>query len=244
MLAVCKTQTTSLMTSLANKNDSKLAFIESELDLRKCLKGTLVSKLVKQNKSVSMKVVLYLLTRLNDQFNMNLKFNDSQLTTLSFDILSVFQNETLEDLVMFLKLGRLGKLGGKLHRLDSHVILNEWLPIYLEMKLDTKDMVLKEQKEKFAIDLKSKVNWSEDSKKNLSNILSQFDDKPKQKDVRTKDYLDNSEDMILKFIEDIKDMDLDQLKKLKKFYKARRGQEIYKKCYELIKVEIKLINKE
>lgn len=230
-----------MITSLANNDDSNLALIESELDFRKCLKGTLISKLVKQNKVASMKVVLYLLTRLNDQFNMNLKFNDSQLTTLSFDILSVFQNETLEDLVMFLKLGRLGKLGGKLHRLDSHVILNEWLPIYLEMKLDTKDMVLKEQKEKFAIDLKSKVNWSEESKRNLSKILSQFEDKTKKLDENKERYLNNSDDFLLLFKKDIKDMSLDELKKLKKFYKARRGQELYKKCYELIKEKIEKI---
>lgn len=232
-MSVCKNQTTALINSLANNNDTKLAFIESEMTFLNTYNGTLISKLSKENKGVTMKVIMYLLERLNDQFNMNLKLNRVQLVTISFDLLNKLKNETLEDVVLLFRMARLGELGGKLHRLDSHVIFNEWIPIYMEMKSIKREDLIREKREKNKIDLNSKESWSKESKEKINSLINSFTKKDETKKIKRAD-MSNNDSFIESMKVDLISMNLEELNNFKKHCEHRS----YKNYANIIQEEL------
>lgn len=224
------------MNSLTLNNDGKLALIESEMTFIDTYKGTLISKLCKENKGVTMKVVSYLLERLNDQFNMNLKLNRVQLVTASFDLLHKFKGETLEDIVLFFKMARLGELGNKMHRLDSHVIFNEWFPEYMNLKSINREDLINRRKESSKIDLNSKQQWSNENKEKLDEIIKSFEENKKDfrdfEKTTDKRYLNNSQDFVEKLKIDVKKMNLKELNEFKEYCSNRRFYESYQEVIE------------
>tara|TARA_R110000851_G_scaffold3479_2_gene14242 strand:- start:666 stop:1343 length:678 start_codon:yes stop_codon:yes gene_type:complete len=215
------------MSSLDSNNLGQLALIESDLTFIDVYKGTLLLNLTKENKGVTMKVVYYLLERLNDNFNMNLKLNKMQLTTISFDLLHKFSNETMEDVVLFFRMARLGDLGSKLHRLDSHVIFNEWFPVYMMLKSQNREDLLKDRKASNNMDLMSKEQWSLENKEKLSKILSTFNVEKKNLKIN-KDYLDNSDSFIESLRIDLKNMSLKELNEFEGHCGKRSELTIYR----------------
>lgn len=209
------------MSSLAHNNDGQLALIESNIGFLDVYKGTLMSKLVNENKGVTMKVIAYLLERLNDQFNMNLKINRPQLITIAFDLMHKFKGETIEDVVLFFRMARQGELGSKLHRLDSHVIFNEWFPVYMDLKSMNREDVLKDRKENSNIDLMSKEKWTDKNKENLTKILDTF--KKEKTNLKIKrDDLSDTDSFMDSLKIDVQNMDLKELNDFKEHCDHRR----------------------
>lgn len=173
------------MIILVNENENDLAMFESNLSVVSAMDGTMIRLLDRQNKKLIIKMLVYLISRMNDNYNMNNKLNDNQIILLSIDLLDVFSYETIEDVVMMFKLARRGQLGTKIYRLDSQIIFQEWVPTYLELKAVEREKQHLEVKEKNKIDFNSKSNWNDESKKNLRKLINKISIKkePKKNNV-------------------------------------------------------------
>lgn len=142
--------TTSELILLINKHDEiSLAEYENKMCLEKALEGTTLKKLAKvlDNKNLT-KIIVFFIKRLSANFNVGKKFTDDQAVVLAFDLLDVFGHETLEDLLLMFKMARSGKIGdGKDFKLDSQVIFHKWVPEYLELKAEARELkYIKEKK--------------------------------------------------------------------------------------------------
>jgi len=131
--------TTKLIKCLVNANPGQsnidLVIFEKDLTLQKAMTGSTLFSLEKQTETKNIiKTLVYLITKAKDSFNVKSTLNENQILTLSVDLLEMYKYETIEDIVMMLKMARQGKIGSKLYYLDSTIILNEWMPEYLELK--------------------------------------------------------------------------------------------------------------
>ncbi len=156
-----------LITSLNSKEVTDIALQESELTLRRASEGTLIKALVKEDKKETFKLIFSLIERMQQSFSFNNKMSDAQITTCAFDLMELMAYESLEDIVLLFKMARQGQLGGKIFRVDSHIITQEWLPVYMDLKAEELEM---QQKEKKTIDLMSKEEWSEESQQKLEEL--------------------------------------------------------------------------
>lgn len=151
--------------------------------------------LAKENKKETFKIVFSLIERMQQSFSFNNKMSDAQITTCAFDLMELMAYETLEDIVLLFKMARQGQLGGRIFRIDSHVITQEWYPNYMELRVEE---VEKKQTEKKTIDLMSKQEWSEESQQKLEELKKKlhYDRMERKKNSRgstTVSPLNNSE---------------------------------------------------
>lgn len=102
-----------------------------------------------ENGSIGYSVVNVLVKRFLDSFGFSSKLNESQVEVLTVDILETFAYESLEDIILFLKMIRQGKFGTTNRGVDSNLILGEWLPKYLDLKADLREQnLIKENNER------------------------------------------------------------------------------------------------
>lgn len=95
---------------------------------------------------IGFSVVNVLVTRFIDSFGFSTKLNPVQIETLTIDILESFQYESLEDIIIFLKMARTGKFGSTGRGVDSNLILGDWFPKYLDQKAKIREeLYLKEK---------------------------------------------------------------------------------------------------
>ena len=88
---------------------------------------------------IGFSVVNVLVTRFIDSFGFSTKLNPTQIETLTVDILENFQYESLEDIIIFLKMARTGKFGSTGRGVDSNLILGDWFPKYLDQKAQIRE---------------------------------------------------------------------------------------------------------
>lgn len=133
---------------MANNNQIKLLTIEKSLDLNKAANGTSLKKLSKNiDERNVVQTITYLILRLSEQFNVGKKFTPEQASILAFDIVEIYQYETIEDILLMLKYVRIGKIGdGKDFKLDAQTILKKWMPQYLELKSEQREKELQAKK--------------------------------------------------------------------------------------------------
>ena len=118
------------------ENDIEITMFEKNLTVADAMnKGVMIRSFLKTagEKNI-VKCLSYLIMRASAFFNVGSNFSVSQANVMAMDLLEVFEYETMEDVMMMFKLGRQGKIGGKIFRLDSNVVFNEWVPDYLELK--------------------------------------------------------------------------------------------------------------
>lgn len=123
---------------MASDNPTELAVFEKSLTLTDGIDGIKLSKLERTVGEVqSAAVIIYLLERFNDNFNVARSLTQAQATTIAYDIIEKYPNETLEDVVLMLKMVRQGVIGdGKDYKLDGQNILgkDKWMDQYLDRK--------------------------------------------------------------------------------------------------------------
>lgn len=133
--------TQKLINILIEKNEGKLVYFENELSISTAIEGTSLrklSKLIDQKNTI--KAIVFLTTRLSDNFNVGKKFTEEQAIVMAFDLMEVFGYETLEDVVLMFKYARQGKIGdGKDFKLDSQTVFHKWIPDYLNLKAEFRE---------------------------------------------------------------------------------------------------------
>lgn len=121
-------------------DNSQLAVIELNLSINQVLEYPNVRSVFKGEASIiGFSVVRVLTQRFLSSFGFSTKLEDSQLDVLTFDILENFENESLQDIILFFKLARSGKLGVTKKGVDSNLIIGEWFPKYLEFKSEERE---------------------------------------------------------------------------------------------------------
>jgi len=130
---------------------------------------------------IGFSVVNVLVTRFIDSFGFSTKLNSTQIETLTVDILENFQYETLEDIIIFLKMARTGKFGSTGRGVDSNLILGDWFPKYLDKKAEIREQNYQVEKTEFisnnsAVDLYYKnIQKKKEQKKIFDNMISEID---------------------------------------------------------------------
>lgn len=141
--------TTSELISLIAANDlPSLALYERQMTLQKAIEGTTLHKLSKTiNDENLVVIIVYLIDRVSENFNVGKKFTEGQSFIMALDLLDVFKHENLEDILLMFRMARTGKIGdGKDYKLDSQTVFHKWIPQYLEMKIDQREQMHSREK--------------------------------------------------------------------------------------------------
>jgi len=130
-----------LIKSLANNDTHELIEIESELTIKRAMDSILIKNLnYIIGKKNTVKAISFLLLRLAENFNVGKKLTDTQSATLAMDLFEIFRYESLEDVMLMLKMVRQGKIGdGKDFKLDGQTVLHKWVPEYLNLKAELRE---------------------------------------------------------------------------------------------------------
>lgn len=124
-----------------------IATIEMNLTINQTLDKALIKSVFRQEAGqIGFSVVNVLVTRFIDSFGFSTKLNSTQIETLTVDILENFQYETLEDIIIFLKMARTGKFGSTGRGVDSNLILGDWFPKYLDQKAQVREEIYQKEK--------------------------------------------------------------------------------------------------
>ena len=124
------------------------------------IKDTLTKPLIKdvfkgELGAVSFAVVEYLCTRFIESFAFSTKLGPEQIQMLTVDTLEAFGYESLEDIILFLKMARSGKFGNTKRSVDSNLVYGEWFPMYMDLKARKREEIQQEKKSKEKEDLVS-----------------------------------------------------------------------------------------
>jgi hypothetical protein len=159
-----------------------IAPVEMQLTIQQTFDKALIKSVFKgEAGQIGFSVVNVLVTRFIDSFGFSTKLNPTQIETLTVDILENFQYETLEDIIIFLKMARTGKFGSTGRGVDSNLILGDWFPKYLDKKAEIREQNYQVEKTEFinnnsAVDLYYKnIQKKKEQKKIFDNMISDID---------------------------------------------------------------------
>lgn len=136
---------------MEKKNREDLISIEYSLNIDTALKtqmqGATIQRLSKKigvNNVVG--YISFLLIRAQDFLNVKSKMNNEQVLILSYDVLESFKGDTIEDIVLMLKMARKGFFDKTYHKIDSETLFNNWIPGYREFKYSNLEQMKKKEK--------------------------------------------------------------------------------------------------
>ena len=159
-----------------------IAPVEMQLTIQQTFDKALIKSVFKgEAGQIGFSVVNVLVTCFIDSFGFSTKLNPTQIETLTVDILENFQYETLEDIIIFLKMARTGKFGSTGRGVDSNLILGDWFPKYLDKKAEIREQNYQVKKTEFisnnsAVDLYYKnIKNKKEQKKIFDNMISDID---------------------------------------------------------------------
>lgn len=127
---------------------ASLAQLEMELTLPDTFTRPQIRSVFKgEHGSLGFSVVKVLVTRFVHSFAFSTKLSEDQLEMLTVDTLENFAYESLEDIILFFKMARAGKLGSTKRGVDANLIFGEWFPLYLEKKAALREEAYHQQKQ-------------------------------------------------------------------------------------------------
>lgn len=126
-----------------------VSIAKQELSLRveDTLSKPILRSVFKNDGDAGFVFVTALVKRFVDGFGFSTKLSEVQVETITVDALEHFSYETIEDLILFFKMARTGKLGVTNRGVDSNLIFGEWLPKYLEIKSIAREKINRESRE-------------------------------------------------------------------------------------------------
>ena len=114
---------------------AQLAQMEMSLKIEDTLDQPTTKKVFSgENSQIGYGVINILVKRFIDSFGFSTKLSDTQIEVLTVDTIEKFKYESLDDVILFFKMGRQGLLGTTKRGVDSNLIFGEWFPMYLEKK--------------------------------------------------------------------------------------------------------------
>lgn len=161
-----------------------VASAEMSLTISETLNKPVLRALFKDNKEICFNVVNTLVKRFVDSFGFSTKLNGVQVDTISVDMIENFGYESLEDIILFLKMARGGKFGTTSRGLDSNLIFGEWFPRYMEVKALEREKQYERKKDSE----KSRQNDLRDVAVTYSKYIGKTQEQKKKQKV--KDYIE------------------------------------------------------
>lgn len=123
---------------MAADDQVAMLMFEKKLTLSDCIGGLKLSTMERKvGDFETTSAVCYLLNRFSANFNVGKTLTAQQSAMIAADIIEKYPYETLEDIVLMLKMARQGVIGdGKDYKLDGQNILGKgkWMDQYLELK--------------------------------------------------------------------------------------------------------------
>ena len=116
-----------------------LVNLEMSLTIPKTLSKPLVRTVFKEKNDLAFTFVGAIVKRFVDSFGFSTKMTPTQVEILTVDTLENFGYESVEDIILFFKMARSGKLGSTNRGVDSNLIFGEWFPKYMELKVEARE---------------------------------------------------------------------------------------------------------
>lgn len=149
------------------KNELSVSKLELSLTVKDTFQKPLVRSVFKgDNGAIGFTFVNAMAKRFVDSFGFSTKLSPGQIEMLTVDTLENFNYESIEDIILFFKMARSGKLGATGRGVDSNLIFGEWFPKYMELKAEERERMYEKEKNERA----SKTVTIEDVKKTYSEI--------------------------------------------------------------------------
>lgn len=119
---------------------AQLAQVEMSLSISDVLSKPNIRSAYKGNDTLAFSVVNVLVNRFLGSFAFTTKLDNVQIESLTVDTLEYFSYESLEDIILFFKMARSGKLGTAKRAPDASLIFGEWFPSYMEHKAQEREL--------------------------------------------------------------------------------------------------------
>lgn len=131
-----------LIKCLAHNKPNELLVYEDALTITDSINGTALTKVERAlTKPNLTKIISYLVLRTASNFNVGKNITPEQAGMIAYDMVDKYKWETLEDIVLMFKYARQGKIGdGKNYNLDQQTILHSWMPQFLELKAEQREI--------------------------------------------------------------------------------------------------------
>lgn len=126
---------------------SGLSVLEMSLSMKETIESPNIKSVFKgENATYAYGVARILVGRFMDSFGFSTKLSDSQIDTITVDTLENFSYDTLEDMIIFFKMARQGKLGAISRGVDSNLIFSTLFPVYLDKKAEIREQFYQKEK--------------------------------------------------------------------------------------------------
>lgn len=140
----------------------KIRAIEKDLTPATTLNADCLKIAYKEDPKTTLNLVSAIINRFAGQMNTYKPMTSAQVITLACDLIELFGNESLEDIILLFKNARQGKYGFR-SRFDSSVVM-EWIPQYLEQKALAREESKKREEAKRELAMKT-IPMNEETKK-------------------------------------------------------------------------------
>lgn len=196
--------------------------IETGITIQTTLNGEIIKKLctTQEKKRETVKFITRIIERYTQQLNTYKDSTNVQNAMLAMDLIELFENETIEDIILMFKKARQGQYGFRA-RFDSTVVM-EWIPKYLEEKAKAREH--KKENEKAQRDLEEIRNPMSDKTKKMLRAFIQRSAAHKAQGKRYKQQAPPIDSIayFLKIDARPPQMSIEQWEKLKQDYKQTK----------------------
>jgi hypothetical protein len=125
-----------------------IGLLEMNLQLEKTFDKPLMKTVFKNEDAatIAFGVVQVLIKRFLESFGFSTKPSQVLIDMMAVDALTKFEYETLDDIIIFLKMCRQGDLGTTMKGIDSNLVFGEWFPKYMDLKAQKREEIYTKQK--------------------------------------------------------------------------------------------------
>lgn len=120
---------------------------ENSITITSAFNSNSLSRDFKGNEPMAFAVVKLLTERFLKSFGFSKTHESVTVDIIATDILNEMKHESLEDIILFLRMARTGSLGVTNRGLDSNIIIGEWLPKYMELKAEERELQWQKEKD-------------------------------------------------------------------------------------------------
>ena len=115
--------------------------LERDVSLQTAVNSLPIKSVFRDHDGVAYALINLLCKRFLEGFTFSTKLNAQQIEIFTIDTLEAFEYESLDDVVLFLKMARTGKFGSAKKGIDSNLVYGDWLPQYMELKAEAREQV-------------------------------------------------------------------------------------------------------
>jgi len=140
MLSTAKQHETLLLASNIVSGKTDVGVVENSLTLSQTINLPALRSVFKaETAQIAFGVGRIIVDRFLSSFGFSTKHNPAQVDIITADVLDAFKYESMQDVILFLKMARTGRFGATNRGIDSNLILGDWMPMYLEAKAEERE---------------------------------------------------------------------------------------------------------